>query len=144
MKASAMERAYKGNTLLRDVASRNQRDFTLPRVRTPDSDSAYKKYSSLLRGRSAERLDRDERYPSRNSTPQPRNRSHSLGRDISPIRSFRNDDSEDEEDDDNFVAAHLTEYYSTLKNKANTGRSSKPTLPEPKKTYKDNPKDLSI
>lgn len=144
LKASTMDRAFKGNTLLRDVASRNQRDTTLPRVRTPDSDSAYKKYSTLLRDRSAERLDRDERYPSRESTPEPQYRSRSLGRDISPIRSFRNDDSEDEEDDDNFVAAQVTEYYSTLKSKANTSRSSKPTLPEPKKTYKENPKDLSI
>ncbi|XP_063330653.1 membrane-associated guanylate kinase, WW and PDZ domain-containing protein 1b isoform X4 [Pelmatolapia mariae] len=197
MKASTLDRSYRGgDNLLKDMASRNQRDITLPRVRTPDSDSAYKKYSTLLRGRSTERFDstqlrgrsterldttqlrgrsterldttqlrgrsterldttqlrgrsterfdRDERYPSRDSTPEPRYRSRSLGRDISPIRSFRRDDSEDEEDDDNFVAAQVTQYYSTLKNKTNTSRSSKPTLPEPKKTYKENPKDLSI
>uniref|UniRef100_A0A3Q4HUL7 Membrane-associated guanylate kinase, WW and PDZ domain-containing protein 1 n=1 Tax=Neolamprologus brichardi TaxID=32507 RepID=A0A3Q4HUL7_NEOBR len=171
MKASTLDRSYRGgDNLLKDMASRNQRDITLPRVRTPDSDSAYKKYSSLLRGRSTERFDstqlsgrsterfdstqlsgrsterfdRDERYPSRDSTPEPLYRSRSLGRDISPIRSFRRDDSEDEEDDDNFVAAQVTQYYSTLKNKTNTSRSSKPTLPEPKKTYKENPKDLSI
>lgn len=158
MKASTLDRSYRGgDNLLKDMASRNQRDITLPRVRTPDSDSAYKKYSTLLRGRSTERFDstqlsgrsterfdRDERYPSRDSTPEPWYRSRSLGRDISPIRSFRRDDSEDEEDDDNFVAAQVTQYYSTLKNKTNTSRSSKPTLPEPKKTYKENPKDLSI
>nr|XP_014263509.2 membrane-associated guanylate kinase, WW and PDZ domain-containing protein 1 isoform X22 [Maylandia zebra] len=171
MKASTLDRSYRGgDNLLKDMASRNQRDITLPRVRTPDSDSAYKKYSTLLRGRSTERFDstqlrgrsterfdstqlrgrsterfdRDERYPSRDSTPEPWYRSRSLGRDISPIRSFRRDDSEDEEDDDNFVAAQVTQYYSTVKNKTNTSRSSKPTLPEPKKTYKENPKDLSI
>ncbi|XP_005731268.1 membrane-associated guanylate kinase, WW and PDZ domain-containing protein 1b isoform X12 [Pundamilia nyererei] len=171
MKASTLDRSYRGgDNLLKDMASRNQRDITLPRLRTPDSDSAYKKYSTLLRGRSTERFDstqlsgrsterfdstqlrgrsterfdRDERYPSRDSTPEPWYRSRSLGRDISPIRSFRRDDSEDEEDDDNFVAAQVTQYYSTVKNKTNTSRSSKPTLPEPKKTYKENPKDLSI
>ncbi|XP_051270409.1 membrane-associated guanylate kinase, WW and PDZ domain-containing protein 1b isoform X7 [Dicentrarchus labrax] len=146
MRASSMERAYRGDSLLRDVASRGQRDayrdITLPRVRTPDSDSAYKRYSSLLRGRSPERVESYGRYPSRGSSPEPQRRTRSLGRDISPIRSSRRDDSEDEEDDDNFVAAKVREYYSTLK--TNTSRSSKPTVPEPKKTYKDNPKDLSI
>lgn len=141
-----MERAYRGDSLLRDVASRNQRDpfkeVTLPRVRTPDSDSAYKRYSSLLRGRSPERTEREDRYASRGSSPEPHYRTRSLGRDISPVRSFRRDDSEDEEDDDQFVAAKVREYYSTLK--SNAGRSSKPALPEPKKPYKDNPKDLSI
>nr|XP_033938646.1 membrane-associated guanylate kinase, WW and PDZ domain-containing protein 1b isoform X4 [Pseudochaenichthys georgianus] len=141
-KASSMERIYKGDSLLRDLAaSRSQRDATLPRVRTPDSDSAYKKYSSLLRGRSPERTVRDDgRFASRDSTPEPQYRARSLGRDISPVRSFRRDDSEDEEDDDNFVAAKVREYYSTLK--TDSSRSS--ALPEPKKTYKDNPKDLSI
>lgn len=145
-RASSMERAYRGDSLLKDMASRGQRDTyrdtTLPRVRTPESDSAYKRYSSLLRGRSPERMERDERYASRGSSPEPQYRSHSLGRDISPIRSFRREDSEDEEDDDHFVAAKVKEYYSTLK--SNTSRSSKPSLPEPKKTYKDNPRDLSI
>ncbi|KAL3059078.1 hypothetical protein OYC64_011085 [Pagothenia borchgrevinki] len=140
-KASSMERIYKGDSLLRDLAaSRSQRDATLPRVRTPDSDSAYKRYSSLLRGRSPERTVRDGRFASRDSTPEPQYRARSLGRDISPVRSFRRDDSEDEEDDDNFVAAKVREYYSTLK----TDSSSSSALPEPKKTYKDNPKDLSI
>ncbi|XP_068576531.1 membrane-associated guanylate kinase, WW and PDZ domain-containing protein 1b isoform X5 [Cebidichthys violaceus] len=141
MRASSTERAYMGDSLLRDVASRGQRDpfreATLPRVRTPDSDSAFQKYSSLLRGRSPERTERDGRYPSRDSSPAPQYRARSLGRDISPIRR---DDSEDEEDDDNFVAAKVREYYSTLK--TDSSRSS--ALPEPKKTYKDNPKDLSI
>ncbi|XP_041637146.1 membrane-associated guanylate kinase, WW and PDZ domain-containing protein 1b isoform X3 [Cheilinus undulatus] len=144
MKASTMERAYRGDgSLLRDVASNGPRDtyrdITLPRVRTPDSDSAYKRYSSLLRGRSPERKDI---FASRGSSPEPRYRTRSLGRDISPIRSNRRDDSEDEEDDDNFVAEKVREYYSTLQN--NTSRPTKATLPEPKKTYKGNPKDLSI
>ncbi|XP_044026418.1 membrane-associated guanylate kinase, WW and PDZ domain-containing protein 1b isoform X6 [Siniperca chuatsi] len=146
MRASSTERPFMGDSLLRNVASRGQRDAyrdtTLPRVRTPDSDSAFKKYSSLLRGRSPERTERDGRYASRGSSPEPQYRTRSLGRDISPVRSFRRDDSEDEEDDDNMVAAKVREYYSTLK--TDTSRSSKPTLPEPKKTYKDNPKDLSI
>lgn len=152
MKASSMETAYRGDSLLKDVASRGQRDAyrdtTLPRVRTPDSDSAYKRYSSLLRGRSPERTERDGRYASRGSSPEVLYRTRSLGRDISPVRSLRRDDSEDEEDDDYFVAAKVKEYYSTLKTNTNTntntGRSSRPTIPEPKKTYKDNPKDLSI
>ncbi|XP_040015294.1 membrane-associated guanylate kinase, WW and PDZ domain-containing protein 1b isoform X3 [Xiphias gladius] len=146
MRASSMERAYRGDSLLRDVASQGQRDAyrdtTLPRVRTPESDSAYKRYSSLLRGRSPERMERDRHYASRGSSPEPQYRTRSLGRDISPIRISRRDDSEDEEDDDNFVAAKVREYYSTLK--TNTIHSSKPTLPEPRKTYKENPKDLSI
>uniref|UniRef100_A0A3Q1FLL8 Membrane associated guanylate kinase, WW and PDZ domain containing 1b n=1 Tax=Acanthochromis polyacanthus TaxID=80966 RepID=A0A3Q1FLL8_9TELE len=146
MRASSMERAYRGDSLLKDVTSRGlrdaYRDTTLPRVRTPDSDSAYKRYSSLLRGRSPERMERDGRYASRGSSPEPQYRARSLGRDISPIRSSRRDDSEDEEDDDNFIAAKVREYYSTLQ--TNTSRSSKPVLPEPKKTYKENPKDLSI
>ncbi|XP_072238769.1 membrane-associated guanylate kinase, WW and PDZ domain-containing protein 1b isoform X3 [Leuresthes tenuis] len=142
MRASSMERAYKGDSLLRDMATRGRRDANLPRVRTPDSDSAYQRYSSLLRGRSPEMMEREGRYASRGSTPEPQYRARSLGRDISPIRSFRRDDSEDEEDDDMFVASKVREYYSTLK--TNTIQSSKPVLPEPKKTYKDNPKDLSI
>lgn len=146
LRASSIERAYRGGTLLSSVASRGQRDpfrdTNLPRVRTPDSDSAYKKYSSLLRGRSPERVEREERYGSRGGSPEPNYRTRSLGRDISPIRSYRRSEEEDEEDDDNFVAARVREYYSTLK--SDTARSSKPTLPEPKRTYKENPKDLSI
>lgn len=146
MRASSMDRTYRGDSLLRDLASRNQRDayrdITLPRVRTPDSDSAYKRYSSLLRGRSPERAERNGRYASRGSSPEPQYRTRSLGRDISPNRIPIRTDSEDEEDDDNFVAAKVREYYSTLK--TNTSHSSKPSLPEPKKTYRENPKDLSI
>lgn len=145
-RASSLERAYRGDNLLKEVASRGQRDayrdITLPRVRTPESDSAYKRYSSLLRGRSPERTVRDERYASRDSTPELGYRRHSLGRDISPIRVSRGEDSEDEEDDDNFVASKVREYYSTLK--SNASQPSKPTYPEPKRTYKENPKDLSI
>lgn len=145
-----MERAYRGDTLLREVVARNQRDpfrdITLPRVRTPDSDTAYQRYSTLLRGRSTDRL--DDRYASQGSTPEPRYRAHSLGRDISPVRS-RREDSDDEEDDDKFVADKVREYYSTLRSNTNTGRSSMPTVPafpEPKAKpmYKESPKDLSI
>ncbi|CAG02053.1 unnamed protein product [Tetraodon nigroviridis] len=143
LRASSMERAYKGESLLRDVVSRNQRDAyrdgPLPRVRTPDSDSAYKRYSSLLRGRSPERTERESRYTSRGSSPEPSYRTRSLGRDTSPTRRY---ESEDEEDDDRFVAAKVHEYYSTLR--TNTTRSSRPAVPEPKTTYKENPKDLSI
>lgn len=146
MKASSMERSYKEESLLRDVVDRNQRDpyrdITLPRVHTPDSDSAYHRYSSLLRGRSTERLDRSDPFASRGSSPEPRYRGRSLGRDISPVRSSIRDESEDEEDDDKLVTAKVREYYSTLR--TNTNRSSKPTVPEPKWTYKDNPRDLSI
>uniref|UniRef100_A0A3P9KL29 Membrane-associated guanylate kinase, WW and PDZ domain-containing protein 1 n=1 Tax=Oryzias latipes TaxID=8090 RepID=A0A3P9KL29_ORYLA len=141
-KASTMDRAYRR----RDVPSRSQpndyRDPILPRVRTPDFDSAYLKYSTLLRGRSPALTERDGRFGSRDSIPEPRYRARSLGRDISPVRSFRRDDSEDEEDDDIFVAERVREYHSMLK--TNTTHSSKPLLPEPKKTYKENPKDLSI
>ncbi|XP_034388369.1 uncharacterized protein C2orf16-like [Cyclopterus lumpus] len=144
MSASSMERAYKGDSLLRDLASRGQRDafkdVTLPRVRTPDSDSAFQKYSSLLRGRSPERTERNGRFASRERSPAPQYRARSLGRDISPIGSSRGDYSEDEEDDDTFVAAKVREYYSTLQ----TSSSRPSALPEPKKTYKDSPKDLSI
>lgn len=140
------ERPYGEDSLLRDLASRGQRDAyrdtTPPRVHTPDSDSAYKRYSSLLRGRSPERTERGRRYASRGNSPEPQYRTRSLGRDTSPIRSSRRYESEDEEDDDNFVTAKVREYYSTLK--TNTSPSSKPTLPEPKKTYRENPKDLSI
>ncbi|XP_026162693.1 membrane-associated guanylate kinase, WW and PDZ domain-containing protein 1b isoform X2 [Mastacembelus armatus] len=146
MRASTMDPAYRGDSLLRDMAFRSQgdafRDTTLARVRTPDSDSAFKRYSSLLRGRSTERTEKDGRYASRGSSPELQYRSRSLGQDISPVGSYRRDDSEDEEDDDNFLVPKVTEYYNTLK--TNTSRSYKPALPEPKKTYKDNPKDLSI
>lgn len=143
LKASSMERAYKGESLLRDVVSRNQRDAyrdaAVPRARTPDSDSAYKRYSSLLRGRSPERTERESRHTSRGSSPEPLDRTRSLGRDASPTRRY---ESEDEEDDDHFVAAKVHEYYSTLRTDA--ARPSKPTVPEPKTTYKENPRDLSI
>lgn len=146
LRASSMERAYKGESLLRDVVSRNQRDAyrdaPLPRPRTPDSDPGYKRYSSLLRGRSPERMERTEResrYTSRGSSPEPFYRTRSLGRVASPTRRS---ESQDEEDDDHFVAARVHEYYSTLR--TNTTRSSRPSVPEPKSTYKENPKDLSI
>lgn len=146
LRASSMERAYRGDSLLREAASRGQRgaygDITLPRVRTPDSDSAYKRYSSLLRGRSPERTERDGRYASRSGSRELHPRARSLGRDISPVRSFRRDEEEDEEYEDDLIAAKVREYYNTLK--SDTGRSSKTALPEPKKTYKESPNDLSI
>lgn len=153
LRASSMERAYRGDSLLREAATRGQRgaygDTTLPRVRTPDSDSAYRRYSSLLRGRSPERRERDGRYASRDSSSEPRFRTRSLGRDISPIRSFRREkreveeDEQDEEYEENMVAAKVREYYSTLQSKPS--RSSRAPLPEPKKkAYKEGPKDLSI
>ncbi|XP_047204565.1 membrane-associated guanylate kinase, WW and PDZ domain-containing protein 1b isoform X5 [Girardinichthys multiradiatus] len=138
MRTSSMERTYRGDRLMKDMASRDTyRDVNLPRVRTADLN--YHKYTSLLRGHTPEMLERDGHFASRESTPEPRYRAHSLGRAISPARR---DDSEDEEDDDNFVAAKVREYYSTLK--TNSSRPSKPMTPEPKKTYKDNSKDLSI
>ncbi|XP_037831254.1 membrane-associated guanylate kinase, WW and PDZ domain-containing protein 1b isoform X10 [Kryptolebias marmoratus] len=137
LSTSSIERAYRGDRLPSRSQMDTYRDTTLPRVRTPDFDSAYEKYNSLLRARTPDMMERQ----GRGSTPDPQYRSRSLGRTISPVR-FREDDSEDEEDDDNFVAAKVREYYSTLK--TNSGRPSKAVLPEPKKTYKDNPKDLSI
>uniref|UniRef100_A0A3B3WWE2 Membrane-associated guanylate kinase, WW and PDZ domain-containing protein 1 n=1 Tax=Poecilia mexicana TaxID=48701 RepID=A0A3B3WWE2_9TELE len=137
MRTSSMERAYRGDRPLKDFASRDYRDVTLPRVRTPDLDSSYQKYTSLFRGRTPEMLERDGRLASRGVTPEPRYRARSLERAISPPRR---DDSEDEEDDDIFVASKLREYYSTLK----SDPPPKPVIPEPKKTYKDSPKDLSI
>ncbi|XP_054880729.1 membrane-associated guanylate kinase, WW and PDZ domain-containing protein 1b isoform X8 [Poeciliopsis prolifica] len=139
MRTSSIERAYRGDRLLKDFASRDSREITLPRVRTPDLDSSYQKYTSLFRGRTPEMLERDGRFASRGVTPEPRYRARSLERAISPPRR---DDSEDEEDDDYFVASKLREYYSTLK--TNSSPPPKPVIPEPKKTYKDNPKDLSI
>ncbi|KAM6928199.1 uncharacterized protein FYW49_004317 [Xenentodon cancila] len=144
-RVSSMERVYRGDRLLKTLASRDQVDSyrspLLPRPRTPDSGSAFQKYSTLLRGHSPVMLER-ERSASRDNTLEPHYRARSLGRDISPIRSHRRHDSEDEEDDDNFVADKVREYYSTLK--SNTSRSSQPMRPEPKNTYKENPKDLSI
>ncbi|CAL8336511.1 unnamed protein product [Merluccius merluccius] len=155
-RASSLERSYRAHTLLRDVSP--------PRVRTPDSDSAYKKYSSLLRDGSPER---EGRPAGRDPFPRLGDRGRSLGRDISPMSSFRRegradtDDSYDDDDDDDLVAAKVREYYSTLKSeprrssagatlKSDASRSSAnanadAALPEPKKkTYKDNPRDLSI
>ncbi|KAF7208219.1 membrane-associated guanylate kinase, WW and PDZ domain-containing protein 1b isoform X3 [Nothobranchius furzeri] len=145
LRSSSMERTYRADRVLRGMPSRDQadtyKDNTLPRVRTPDFNSAYLKYSSLLRARTPDSTDRVDYLASRGNTPDLQYRSRSLGRNISPVR-FKEDHSEDEEDDDDFVAAKVKEYYSTLK--SNKSQPSKPTFPEPKKTYKDNPKDLSI
>ncbi|XP_056292698.1 pre-mRNA-splicing factor 38B-like [Pseudoliparis swirei] len=150
LSASSVERGYKGDSLLRDLASRGRRDAAVPRARSPDSDAAFQKYSSLLRGRaSPERAERDARFAGRererSPAAPPQYRARSLGRDISPIGSSRGTESEDEEDDDMFVAAKVREYYSTLQ----SGSSGRPAAraappPEPRKTYKESPKDLSI
>ncbi|XP_056462503.1 serine/arginine repetitive matrix protein 5-like [Gadus chalcogrammus] len=175
-RASSLEGSYRpAASLLREAPLRGPfGDLSLPRVRTPDSDSAYKRYSSLLRSDSPERVGRSS---SRDPYPEPRNRGRSPGRDASPVSSFRRDgraepdeDSYDDDDDDDLVADKVREYYSTLKSdprrssgsatlkseatrsSANTTLKSEParpsavaSLPEPKKkTYKDSPKDLSI
>ncbi|KAL0181574.1 hypothetical protein M9458_023980 [Cirrhinus mrigala] len=58
---SPMERVYRDSTLLRGAS----RDGTFPRVRTPDSDSAFRNYNSLLRGRSPDGYRRAESPESR-------------------------------------------------------------------------------
>uniref|UniRef100_A0A8C8JJ92 Membrane-associated guanylate kinase, WW and PDZ domain-containing protein 1 n=1 Tax=Oncorhynchus tshawytscha TaxID=74940 RepID=A0A8C8JJ92_ONCTS len=129
LRASNLERDYREDSLL-SAAACGQRGEILPRVHTPESDSAYKRYSSLLRGRSPERVEREPR------SPDPHHRARSLGRDISPVRSFR------EPEEEEAAAPRLKEYYSTLK--SNASRASK-ALPEPKrKAHKDGTKDLSI
>lgn len=136
LRASTLERDYRGDGLL-SAAARGQRGETMPRVRTPESDSAYKRYSSLLRGRSPERMEREARYAPREESPDPRYRVRSLGRDISPVRSFI-----ELEEEEGATAPRLKESYSTLK--SDISRASK-APPEPKrKAYKDSPKDLSI
>ncbi|XP_014022251.1 membrane-associated guanylate kinase, WW and PDZ domain-containing protein 1 isoform X6 [Salmo salar] len=135
LRASNLERDYRGDSLL-SAAARGQRGEILPRVQTPESDSAYKRYSSLLRGRSPERVEREPRYAPRDESPDPHHRARSLGRDISPVRSFR------EPEEEEAAAPRLKEYYSTLK--SNASRASK-ALPEPKrKAHKDGTKDLNI
>ncbi|XP_035633393.1 membrane-associated guanylate kinase, WW and PDZ domain-containing protein 1-like isoform X6 [Oncorhynchus keta] len=135
LRASTLERDYRGDGLL-SAAARGQRGETMPRVHTPESDSAYKRYSSLLRGRSPERVEREARYAPREESPDPRYRVQSLGRNISPVRSFI------ELEEEGATAPRLKESYSTLK--SDISRASK-APPEPKrKAYKDSPKDLSI
>ncbi|XP_057218157.1 membrane-associated guanylate kinase, WW and PDZ domain-containing protein 1b isoform X1 [Triplophysa rosa] len=130
---SPMEQAYRESSLLRGPSH----DNTLPRVRTPDSESAFRNYNSLLRGRSPVRGEgRQGGYPRAESPVASSYRTRSLGRDLSPVRGFRD---EDEEED---ARSQLSEYYSTLR--SNYSRANN-NVPEPRrKPYKDSPKDLSI
>uniref|UniRef100_A0A8C1VUY1 Membrane-associated guanylate kinase, WW and PDZ domain-containing protein 1 n=1 Tax=Cyprinus carpio TaxID=7962 RepID=A0A8C1VUY1_CYPCA len=129
---SPMDQAYRDSTLFRGAS----RGDTLPRVRTPDSDSAFQNYNSLLRGRSPVRSGgRQDGYRRLESPVSNSYRTRSLGRDLSPIRGYR--DEEEEE-----VGSQLSEYYSTLR--SNYSRANN-NVPEPRrKAYKDSPKDLSI
>uniref|UniRef100_A0A8C2JX99 Membrane-associated guanylate kinase, WW and PDZ domain-containing protein 1 n=1 Tax=Cyprinus carpio TaxID=7962 RepID=A0A8C2JX99_CYPCA len=127
-----MERAYRDSTLLRGAS----RDGTFPRVRTPDSDSAFQNYNSLLRGRSPVRSGgRQDGYRRVESPVSNSYRTRSLGRDLSPIRGYR--DEEEEE-----VESQLSDYYSTLRSNYSRANNS---VPEPRRNaYKESPKDLSI
>ncbi|XP_051529497.1 membrane-associated guanylate kinase, WW and PDZ domain-containing protein 1-like isoform X2 [Myxocyprinus asiaticus] len=129
---SPMERVYRKLTLFRG-ASHND---ILPRVRTPDSNSAFRNYNSLLRGRSPVRGGGSQDGYPRDESPVPAPyRTRSLGRDLSPIRAYQ-----DEEEDDG--GSQLIDYYSTLR--SNYSRANN-NVPEPRrKTYKESPKDLSI
>uniref|UniRef100_A0A671LX08 Membrane-associated guanylate kinase, WW and PDZ domain-containing protein 1 n=1 Tax=Sinocyclocheilus anshuiensis TaxID=1608454 RepID=A0A671LX08_9TELE len=129
---SPMERAYRNSTLFRGAS----RDGTFPRVRTPDSDSAFQNYNSLLRGRSPVRSGgRQDGYRRVESPVSNSYRTRSLGRDLSPIRGYR--DEEEEE-----VESQLSDYYSTLRSSYSRANNS---VPEPRrKAYKESPKDLSI
>ncbi|XP_010880026.4 membrane-associated guanylate kinase, WW and PDZ domain-containing protein 1b isoform X3 [Esox lucius] len=141
MRASNQEPGYRGDGLLY-AAARSQRGETLPRVRTPESDSAYKMYSSLLRGHSSENMDRELRYVPREQSPDTRYRARSLGRDIALVRSLGEPEDEGEEEEEGAAAPRLKEYYSTLKSDASRPYKAPP---EPKrKGYKESPKDLSI
>ncbi|XP_060713581.1 membrane-associated guanylate kinase, WW and PDZ domain-containing protein 1b isoform X1 [Tachysurus vachellii] len=126
---STIERTNNGDSLPR----RTYQEQSLPRVRTPDSDSAFQKYSSLLRGRSPERKIRLSRSDSPEATSY---RARSL--DILPSRGSRNAVDSEEEDKESSVK----NYYSKLK--SNYGKANN-ALPEPRrKAYKENSKDLSI
>ncbi|XP_016134292.1 membrane-associated guanylate kinase, WW and PDZ domain-containing protein 1-like [Sinocyclocheilus grahami] len=129
---SPMERAYRDSTLFRGAS----RDGTFPRIRTPDSDSAFQNYNSLLRGRSPVRSGgRQDGYHRVESSVSNSYRTRSLGRDLSPIRGYR--DEEEEE-----VESQLSDYYSTLRSSYSRANNS---VPEPRrKAYKESPKDLSI
>ncbi|XP_067288402.1 membrane-associated guanylate kinase, WW and PDZ domain-containing protein 1b isoform X2 [Pseudorasbora parva] len=122
--------SYRNSTLLRGAS----RDGTFPRVRTPDSVSAFRNYNSLLRGRSPVRSGgRQDGYRRIESPVSYRTRS--LSRDLSPIGGYR--DEEEEE-----VGSQLSGYYSTLR--SNYSRANN-NVPEPKrKAYKESSKDLSI
>lgn len=133
---SPMEQTYRESTLLRGT----YRDDTLPRVRTPDSDSAFRNYNSLLRGRSPVRGEgRQGGYPRDESPIASSYRTRSLGRDLSPVRGFRDEDDEEE------AGSQLSEYYSTLRSNYSRANNNNSNVPEPRrKPYKDSSKDLSI
>lgn len=124
--------SYRDSTLLRGAS----RDGTFPRVRTPNSDSAFRNYNSLLRGRSPVRTGgRQDGYRRDESPVSYSYRTRSLSRDLSPIRGYR--DEEEEE-----VGSQLSGYYSTLR--SNYSRANN-NVPEPRrKAYKESSKDLSI
>lgn len=126
---STLPRTYDGDSLPR----RTYQDQSLPRISTPDS--AFQKYSALLRGRSPERKTR----LSQSETPGAASyRARSLDPDMLPARGSRNVLDSDEEDKESSVR----NYYSKLK--SNYGNVNN-TLPEPRrKAYKENSKDLSI
>ncbi|XP_043107190.1 membrane-associated guanylate kinase, WW and PDZ domain-containing protein 1b isoform X4 [Puntigrus tetrazona] len=129
---SPMERAYRDSTLLRGAS----RDGIYPRVRTPDSDSAFRNYNSLLRGRSPVRSGgRQDGYRRIESPVSNSYRTRSLGRDLSPIGGYHNEEEEE-------VESQLSDYYGTLR--SNYSRANN-NIPEPRrKAYKEGPKDLSI
>ncbi|TRY94576.1 hypothetical protein DNTS_024130, partial [Danionella cerebrum] len=131
---SPMERVYRESTLLRAAS----RDHNFPRGESPDSDSAFRNYSSLLRGRSPVRAgERLEGYRRVESSVSNSYRTRSLGRDLSPIQGF-NIEGEDE------VESQLSGYYGTLRTNYR-GSSNANNVPEPRrKVYRDSPKDLSI
>ncbi|XP_028824233.1 membrane-associated guanylate kinase, WW and PDZ domain-containing protein 1-like isoform X4 [Denticeps clupeoides] len=139
--ASTLVRAVSPIQPARDPRGQVYRDATLPRTRSPEEDSAYRRYSSLFRGRSPERSSHQARY-----------RTRSLGRDLSPERSYRGleddgDDDDDDDDDDDEEEEEEEENRSRLQAHYNVPRprysQGSSTLSQPKrKTY--NPKDLSI
>lgn len=122
----AIERAYREAV----ERERDRETQTLPRARTPNSSAAYNRYSSLLRGRSPEREDRLE-------SPSARYRTRSLGRDLSPERTYVYEDEDEDEEE-----YEQPDYYRVPR--PTYDRVSN-TLPEPRsRHYKDNPRDLSI
>lgn len=125
-----MEPTYNGDSLPR----RTYQDQSLPRIRTPDSDTAFQKYNSLLRGRSPERKSRLSQLDSPEAASY---RARSL-EPLLPASGSRNMVDSEEEDKESSVR----NYYSKLK--SNYGKVNN-QLPEPRrKAYKENSKDLSI
>ncbi|KAJ8379099.1 hypothetical protein AAFF_G00231040 [Aldrovandia affinis] len=89
------------------------------------------KNGNLLRNRSPERSDRQEKFM-RDRSPERYYKSETVAQEASPDRSYM----------DELTAPRLKEYYNTLK--SNSARSSN-QLPEPKRRpYTESHKDLSI